>query len=161
MALISLREILDYDVVQAPVPFRVWEVIYVLVLIQVLAVILDRLLFRPIMGVLDERKRRLDQASAARERALASLEEKTKQHADRLMQARREALKQIDAARQEAEAARKGQLDEARGTAEGQIAMAREAVAKAARKAEHELRMSAMQLGRQIAQAVLGREVAP
>ena len=143
-----------------PIRIVVWEVLYVVLLVQILSIILDRLLFRPLMGVLDERKRRLEAAAAARAHALRSLEDKMRQHAERLAGARREALTALEAARHEADAQRRTQVDDARKTAEGRIAIAREAVAKATKKAEHELKLSALHLGRQIASTMLGREVA-
>jgi F-type H+-transporting ATPase subunit b len=143
-----------------PIKIVVWEVLYVILLVQILSLILDRFLFRPVMGVLDERKRRLEAAAAAREQALRALEDKTRQHSERLAAARREALSALEAARQEADGVRRGQVEEARKTAEGRVAIAREAVAKSTKKAEHELKLNALQLGRQIASAMLGREVA-
>jgi F-type H+-transporting ATPase subunit b len=143
-----------------PIRIVAWEVLYIIVLVQVLSVILDRWLFRPVMGVLDERKRRLEAASAAREQALRALEDRARQHAEGIATARRDALSVLEAARAEAEQARKVQVDEARRTAEGRVAIAQEAVAKSMKKAEHELKLGALQLGRKIASTMLGREVA-
>lgn len=143
-----------------PIRIVAWEVIYIIVLVQLLAIVLDRFLFGKIMGVLDERKRRLESASATREAALRSLEEKTRQHAERIANARRQAVAALESARGDAEGVRRVQVEEARKTAEGRVTIAKQAVAKSSKKAEHELKLGALQLGRQIASTVLGREVA-
>lgn len=146
--------------VAGPVRIVAWEVLYVIVLVQVLAMVLDRHLFRPITRVLDERKRRVEVANTVREEALTALEEKTRQHAERIADARRQAVAALETARGEAEAVRREQVHDAMATAEGRVTIAKEAVAKATKKAEHELKLGAIQHGRQIASTLLGREVA-
>ena len=155
-----LKTLLTTPLDAGPIRIVGWEVLYIIVLVQVLSVILDRWLFRPVMGVLDERKRRLEAASAAREQALRALEDRARRHAEGIASARRQALTVLEASREEGETARRVQLDEARKTAEGRVAIAKEAVAKSTKKAEHELKLGALQLGRQIASTMLGREVA-
>lgn len=156
----DLHSILNFTIEAGPIRIVLWEVLYIVVLVQVLAVILNRFLFQPVVGVLDERKRRLDTAATERDVAMRRLEERTRSHAEALAGARREANAAIEAARGEGEGARRAQLDEAKKTAEGRVAIAREALAKSTKKAEHEIRLSALQLGRQIASSILGREVA-
>lgn len=156
----DLHSILFYKIEAGPIRIVAWEVVYIVLLVQVLALILNHFLFKPVVGVLDERKRRLEAASAAREAALKDLEAKTRAHAEAIAKARREAYAVLDAARADGEKTRRTQLDEARKTAEGRISIAKEALAKSTKKAEHEIKLGALQLGRQIASTVLGREVA-
>lgn len=157
----DLHALLTYTIQTGPIRVVVWEVLYVIILVNVLAAILDRFLFRPVVHVLDERKRRLEGAASETARLVGVLDARLRGHADSLASARRDALGVVDEARREADAERRTKLDEARKTAEGRVVIAKEAIDKATRKANNDLKLEVMErLGRKIASAVLGREVA-
>ena len=156
----AIRSILTMGQTAGPIHLVVWEVLYCIVLVLVLSVVLNRLLFRPVMGVLDERQRRLDAAAELQQRSLATLEERTREHSDRIAAARRDAFARLESARAEADALKREQLEDAKKMAAGSLGIARETITKTARKAEHELRASAAAMGRSIASRILGREVA-
>ena len=61
---------------EGPIHLVPWRVLYVIVLVLVLKTILNRLLFQPILAVMADRQRRLDDARAAQEAAVAGLEAK-------------------------------------------------------------------------------------
>ena len=48
-----------------PIQFTVWEVIYTMILFLVLAFILNRFLFQPVLAVLDARERRFSASQGA------------------------------------------------------------------------------------------------
>jgi len=156
----DLKSILTAHYEAGPIKLMAWEVAYLIVMVLVLSFVLDRLLFRPVLGVLDARKKRLETAAAERDAALKGLETAARTHAEKIGAARREAMQALATAKAEGEGVRQQELDAARKTAEGRIQVAQEAVGKVARKAEHELRMSAGEMARKIASALLGRAVA-
>ncbi len=134
------------------------ERIFVLIaLFIVLVWPVDRLLFRPLLRVLDERRERIE---GAREKA-----DQLSRDADDVL-GRYESA--VQAARQEAEASRRASLDEARrnqnritagarGEAEGEVTRARGEVARALAEARTQLRREAEPLARAAASQVLGR----
>jgi F-type H+-transporting ATPase subunit b len=142
-----------------PIRLVVWEILYVIALLLVLSFVLDAILYRPVLRVLAERQRRLDDARNAQEGALRTLEEKTRAHAEAIAAARREAVVRMEAARAESEGAHRDKVQEAKRTAEGRVSIARDVITKTSNKAEQELRGSARDMGRRIASQVLGREV--
>ena len=157
----DLHGILNFTIQAGPLRIVAWEVLYVLVLVNVLTVILDRFLFRPVVGVLDERQRRLAESAEETARQLAAFDAVMRDHADQLAGSHREAVGILDASRRDADAQRRVQIEDARKTAAGRIAIAKEAVDKAARKANNDLRLEVMErLGRRIASTLLGREIA-
>ena len=145
---------------EGPIQLVPWRVLYVVLLVLVLKAVLNRLLFQPILAVLAERQRRLDEARNAHESALAKLEAQSARWREQMAGARREAQARIEAARSEAEAQGRTQVDEAKHQALGQVQIAHEIVDRSARKAEAELKTKAVELAREIAAKVLSREVA-
>ena len=156
----DLHSFLNWTYNAGPIKLVTWEVLYVIVLLLVLSRILDAALFQPVMKVLDERKRVLDEARKAQELSLATLEERTRKYALEVAAARRDAQQRLEAARREAEALGKVQTDEAAHTAQGQVAIARDIVERATRQAETELRGKVGEMARLIAARVLDRDVA-
>jgi len=119
----------------------------------------NRVLWQPMLRVLDERSSRIE---GARDEARSLGVE-----ADEVL-GRYEAA--VGEARSEAETGRRGELDqarreqarignEARGEAEGEISRAREEVAAALENARSELRTQAESLAREAANRVLGRSL--
>jgi len=120
---------------------------------------LDRLLFKPLLAVLDERRQRI-QGARTRADALAA-------DADEVM---RRYQGQVGEARTEAEAGRREVLDraraeqtevlnEARGEAEDRTRQARHEVAEALERARGQLRSDAEALAGEAASRLLGRSL--
>lgn len=156
----ALKELLTAQIEAGPMKLVTWEILYVIVLVLVLSWILNRFLFQPVLAVLDERGRRISQAAGTHEDVLQEVEAKTRERADRLAAARRDALDRVEKAKGEAEKRRRDAVAAAREQAEGQLAAAQARVEGASREAEAELRRQGEGLARQVASAVLGREVA-
>lgn len=140
-------------------PDPLWLLVLILIFLA-LVVPLDRLLFRPMMKALDERRVRIE---GARERA-----EVVADQADEVLGRYQRA---VEAARREAEASRREVLDrarreqtqvmtQAREEAEAQRAQARGQVADALEAARGQLRDESHELAREIASRLLGRSVA-
>jgi F-type H+-transporting ATPase subunit b len=128
-----------------------------LVLFALLIVPVDRLLFRPVFRVLDERAAKIE---GTRARA-ARIEREAEQTLERYERAVRDT-------REQAEQERRGRLDEARGElqrttaaargeAEAEIERARHGLEASYQAARQALRAQAQELARQAASRVLGR----
>ncbi len=135
------------------------QLVILLVLFMLLIVPANRLLFEPLLGVLDERDKQIE---GARERAAGVAAE-----ADRVLG---EYEASIGEARKSAEGERRKALDEARreqsrvtaearGSAEEELARARSGVAEALEQARSELRGQSEQIAREAASQVLGRSL--
>lgn len=157
----DLRSFLTTPLWEAgPIRLVAWEVVYVVVLMLVLVAIMNRALFRPILAVLDERRRCLQAAQSAQEEALRSLEAQSARYAEQIGNARREAQSRLEAARREADADGRVQIDGAQHAAQGQIAIARDIVDRSSRKAEAELKAKTPEMAKAIASRILDRVVA-
>ena len=143
-----------------PISFQPWQVLFVMALFVVLVFLLDRLLYRPVMKVLDERSERIEGGRSAADDSTQRIAEKERAITERLSKARIDAVSRLDAAKKEAEAVRTGQVGDAREKAEARLEEAQQAVAKAADAASSQLKADAEMLGRRIASRLLGREVA-
>jgi F-type H+-transporting ATPase subunit b len=129
------------------------------VLFLLMIVPVNRLILQPLLSVLDEREARI---AGARERA-----DEVARRADETLEAYEA---RIAEARAEAEAERRGTLDEARsrhaervtrerGAGEASIAEARAQVASALEAARTQLETQAQDLARQAAERMLGRSL--
>ncbi|HEY5656617.1 MAG TPA: ATP synthase F0 subunit B [Myxococcota bacterium] len=135
------------------------QLLPLIVLFCVLVIPVNQLLFKPLFRVLEERAERIDGARARAERL--------EREADEIL-ARYE--RSVQEARQDAEAARRTQLERARATfledtgavraeAETEVARARRALAESLESARASLRAQARELAREAAARVLGRAV--
>ena len=127
----------------------------------VLTLVLNKFLFTPLRGIIDERERRtkaaqseLDEARAVQEQRLAEIEA-------RLKEARREAFEIRDAAQREGRAHRDKLMAEARQEAQKIVDEAREGIAADVQSARGDLEAEAERLSQMIAERVLGRPVTP
>lgn len=135
------------------------QLVILLVLFTLLIIPANRLLFEPLLGVLDERDKQIE---GARERAAGVATE-----ADRVLGEYEVA---VGEARRAAEGDRREVLDEARreqsrvtaearGSAEEELGRARSVMAASLDEARSELRSHAEELARQAASQVLGRSL--
>jgi len=72
------------------------SILWVIAIVLVLSVILDRLLFRPILRVIAERERRIGSARQLAEESAAKAEAATAQFEERTAAARAEVYRQMD-----------------------------------------------------------------
>lgn len=153
-------DFLSFAYEAGPIKIVVWEVLYIIVLVLILSAALNKLLFQPVLAVLDERERRISGASEAQDELLMTVEAKSREQAERLAEARRGAVEAVETARREAEEVRSQQLATARGRADEKVAAAEARLREDVEKAEVELEREAKALSTRIASQVLGREVA-
>jgi F-type H+-transporting ATPase subunit b len=134
--------------------------LYVFLAFPIAYAILKSYLFRPLVEILEERER--DERTAARVHA-ESLEElqKTLAWAEReLARTRQEALKQREALRAEGRAHWERKLAEAQAAARASIERASREIEKQAALSSAELPARARALARELAEKILGRELA-
>ena len=135
------------------------SVVWVILFVLILSVVLDRLLFRPLLGVMQQREhairsaRDLADAAAARARAgLTELEAKT-------VEARGEVYRQMDEMRRLAGEQRNQIIERTRREAEAATGEATARVRAQAEAAKARLEREADALASLIAERVLGRHV--
>lgn len=155
-----LREDIGEKLFGDPIHLVPWESLYIIVLVLLLARILNGFLFKPVLAVLDERKRLLAQATGSQEETSRLLDAKSKEHAARLAAAWREATVAVEAAKRDAEGTRQQLVGEARQAAEKRVDEVKARIAAQSESARKELESSAKDLAKRMAGALLGREVA-
>ena len=135
------------------------SVVWVILFVMLLTVIVDRLLLRPIMRVMQQREeairsaRELAEKSANQARAAAAeFEQKT-------MAARGETYRQMDEMRRAANAERAEIMARTRAEAEAQVAAASERLKDETEQAKKRLELDADALGGSVAERILGRKV--
>jgi len=133
----------------------IWAIINFLVLV----VILNKFLYKPLLGMLDARKQqiqnRLDEADAARSEAAKMKDEYTRQ----MQNAKEEAREIIGKAARLAEESKSGILQDARDEAAQIIKKAREEIGLEKEKAKAELRNEVASLAVMAAGKVLERSL--
>jgi F-type H+-transporting ATPase subunit b len=132
------------------------QAIPTVIFVGLLVLILQRLFFRPLTGVLEARE---DATKGARERARqrAALAEAEGQEYEAAWQkARQEVYRQRDADRRAALAGRETVLQQARARAESLVQEAQVALGSEAQAARAELGLASRTLAEEVAQAVLG-----
>ena len=134
------------------------SVIWVIFFVLVLTVVLDRLLLRPILGVIRQRE---DAAASARELARRAAEEAQAASAefDRTMTAARtELYREMDDMRRAATNRRADIVAQTRADAEAQVAEAARRLDEEAARARRTLDAEAQALGAAAADRILGRQ---
>jgi F-type H+-transporting ATPase subunit b len=134
------------------------SVFWVIFFVLLLAVILDRLLFKPLTRVMAEREARvksaLDLAAQSAERAQAA----TAEFDERTRAAQTEVYRRMDDMRRAALEARRELLDHTRREVESSVSAARERLAEQAEKARAQLDRQAGDLADAVVTRVLGRK---
>jgi F-type H+-transporting ATPase subunit b len=136
------------------------RLLVLLVLFLLLIPLLDRLVFRPLLGVLEERERRIEGARLRAAELAREAADLDRRHAGAVQEVRAaahgERSQEIEQARRENQAA----LAEARLAAEREIAGTRADVAAAVEVARARLRGEVEPLAREVAERLLGRSLA-
>ena len=121
----------------------------------VLFFVLNRLLFRPISKVLDERERMTSGALAEAALQARQAETKTEEFESSLQQVRQEIYRRREALREENQAERDALLSEARKRAQAALRAGKADVAKQVDSAKSTLGVESKALAQQISDAVL------
>lgn len=134
------------------------SVIFVLFAVILLAVVLDRVLFRPLLRVMRERADAVSSAITLAENATAKAESATAEFDAKVTAARTDLYKQMDERRKAADGYRADLMARTKSEVDAQLAAARATLQAEADKARATLDKDAEALGQQIAAKVLGRE---
>ena len=100
------------------------SVVWVIFFVLLLTVILDRLLFKPILRVIEERERAIRSARELAEKSAADARAATAEFDRKTAEARGEIYKQMDEMRRAAQAERSEILTRTRAEAEAEVAAA-------------------------------------
>jgi F-type H+-transporting ATPase subunit b len=134
------------------------SVIFVLVAVILLAVVLDRVLFKPLVRVMRERAEAVNSAISMAEQATARAEAAAAEFDAKVASARADLYKQMDERRKAAEGHRAELMARTKTEVATQLADARATLQAQADQARASLDKDAEALGRQIAAKVLGRD---
>lgn len=133
------------------------SVIWVILAVLVLAVALDRLLFKPLLRVMRERETAVKSAMDLAQAAAAKAQAATAEFDTKVGEARSDLYKQMDEHRQAAEQYRAAVTTKTREEVESSLASARTQLDAQTAAAKAQLEREADALGREIAKKVLGR----
>jgi F-type H+-transporting ATPase subunit b len=134
------------------------SVIWVIVFVLLLTVVLDRLLFRPLLRVMEERQRAISSARDLAERSANEARIASAEFERRTTEARAELYRQMDEMRRTAMAERAAILERTRAEAEAEIAAASAQLQVQAEEARRRLSAEADTLGAAVAERILGRK---
>lgn len=133
------------------------SVIFVIVAIVLLAVVLDRVLFKPLVRVMRERESAVKSALELAESAAARAQAATAEFDANVAAARADLYKQMDERRKAAESYRQDLVAQTRAEVGAQLAGAKAELEAQTAQARATLEAEAEELGRDIASKVLGR----
>jgi F-type H+-transporting ATPase subunit b len=133
------------------------SVLWVIFFVLLLTVILDRLLFRPVLRVMGEREQAIRSARALAERSANEARLASAEFEKKTADARAELYRQMDEMRRSAMNERAEILARTRAEAETEIAAASARLAAEADEARRRLSADANTLGAAVAERILGR----
>jgi F-type H+-transporting ATPase subunit b len=136
------------------------SVLWVIFFVLLLTVILDRLLFKPLLRVIAEREKAIKSARELAERSAIEARNATAEFERRTTDARGEIYHQMDEMRRAALAERTQILTSTRAEAEAEIAAASAQLQAEVDKARRTLAADADSLGTAAAERILGRKAA-
>ncbi|MET0619467.1 MAG: hypothetical protein ABW056_04265 [Thermoanaerobaculia bacterium] len=134
--------------------------LYVLLAFGVSYFILKKYLFVPLSGILEAREREEHEAQKAYAESLAALEKAVAAGEQKIVLARREALKTREDLRGEGSALLEQKLAEARAKASEEIARGSREIDSQASESARQLPEKARGLARELAEKILGRKLA-
>jgi len=135
------------------------SLVFVLILFAVLVFVLNRILFRPIGRVLDERQTLTEGAANQARAARRSYEARLADYEATIRQARAESYKRFEQERATAAEERRRLIDEAKMRAHEEIERARRQIEEQVVQARAALESESRQIAERISRAVLGRTV--
>jgi F-type H+-transporting ATPase subunit b len=134
------------------------SVLWVIFFLLVLTIVLDRLLFRPIQRVIQQREHAARSARDLAERSAREAAAATAEFERKTAAARAEVYRQMDEVRRTALEARAQILTRTRAEADQQVAAAAAQLAADAEEAKRRLSVEAETLGAAAAERILGRK---
>jgi len=135
------------------------SLIFVLVLFLIFVFVLNRILFKPIGRVLDERETLTEGARTEARAATRRFQSELADYEARIRQARAESYKWLEQRRAAALDERRQLIEQAKTEANNQIEQAKQEIAGQAARARSELETESHQIAAQISRTVLGRTV--
>lgn len=136
-----------------------WHIPILMGMVLVYGFLLNLVLFRPVAGVLEARRKAVKEAGGLSERSRDELERKFAEYERVVLDARRKANQVKEAAREEAYAYRSSLLDQVREEVAAEARSGREELARGREAARAELASRTRALAAGMASKVLGREV--
>ncbi|MDZ7373916.1 MAG: F0F1 ATP synthase subunit B [candidate division KSB1 bacterium] len=136
-------------------------IIYTVLTFLLLLFILKKLAWKPILGALEERERRIQESLEGAEKAKRQAEELLAQQRQMLEAARQEAQEILEQSRKAAEAVRQQILADARAQANQMLEKAQREIALSRDKAIDEIRKLAVDLSIAAAEKVIRRSLGP
>lgn len=133
------------------------SVVFVIFAVVLLAIVLDRVLFRPLLRVMRERDSAITSAVQLAESATAKARDASAEFDAKVTAARTELYKQMDERRKAAEGYRNELVAKTRADVDAQLAGAKAELEAQTAQARAALAADADELGRDIAAKVLGR----
>ena len=134
------------------------SVVFVIVAVVLLAFVLDRVLFKPLLRVMRERDTAIKSALQLAESATAKAQAASAEFDANVTAARTDLYRQMDERRKAAEGYRNELMTRTRTDVDEQLAKAKAELEAQTVQARSRLDQDAEQLGRDIASKVLGRE---
>jgi F-type H+-transporting ATPase subunit b len=135
------------------------SVVWVILAVLVLALVLDRLLFKPLVRVMRERDAAVKSAMDLAHTAAAKAESATAEFDAKVTAARADLYKQMDDRRKVAEQYRADLMAKTREEVDASLAAAKTQLDEQSAAAKAQLERDADTIGKEIAQKVLGRTV--
>jgi F-type H+-transporting ATPase subunit b len=133
------------------------SVLWVILIVMLLAISLDRFLLKPILKVMAERETAIRSAQDLAERSASEARAAAAEFEQRTAAARAEIYRQMDEMRRQAMGERAETLAATRAEAETQIAAAAATIQAETDEARRRLSAEAEQLGAEVAERILGR----
>ncbi|HUR81886.1 MAG TPA: hypothetical protein VM733_14060 [Thermoanaerobaculia bacterium] len=133
------------------------SVLWVIFFVLLLTMLLNRLLFKPVLRVMAERERAITSARELAERSASEARVAAAEFEEKTRAARADLYRQMDEMRREATDTRVAMLAETRAEAEAQIAAASATLSTEAADARRRLAADADALGSAVAERILGR----
>lgn len=134
------------------------SVVWVIFFVLLLTVVLDRLLFKPLLRVMEERQRAVSSARELAERSANEARLAAAEFDRRTGEARADLYRQMDEMRRAAMDERATILSRTRSEAEAEIAAASTKLQAEAEEARRRLSADADALGAAVAERILGRK---
>ena len=137
-----------------------WHIPILMAMILVYGFLLNRVFFRPVMAVLEERQKRIREADSLSEQSKETLKSRFQEYELAILEAHRRATQVKEAARGEAYEYRNKVLSEVKAEMDGELRAAESDLKSGTEKVRRELAATVPELARMMAEKVLGREVA-
>ncbi|MCX7982563.1 MAG: ATP synthase F0 subunit B [Syntrophales bacterium] len=125
----------------------------------ILMIVLNYVLYRPLLGIIEKRKKILESSAEEVNRLNKTIEERQREYEEKLRAAKQEALEMKTQLLKEANDEAKAMIDEKRNRIPALMAEVQERVAREMEAARKVLQSQSRELSREIAEKVLGRSL--